>query len=154
MCLHIRDKILHTEPRNGRRGGSMTPKGPTESRIQAQVRAVLSHREADTRVWRNNVGKGHLAARECGYCKIHGSWVQWGLQVGSSDLIGIHRCLITEDMVGSVIGKFFGVEIKTPVGRLQKEQKIWIQTIENFGGIAEVCRSDDEARALLARLSP
>lgn len=125
----------------------------TESRIQAQVRAVLSHREADTRVYRNNVGKGHIAARECGYCKKNGSWVQWGLQVGSSDLIGIHRCLITESMVGSYIGRFFAAEIKTEVGRLSKEQKIWKQTIERFGGIAETIRSEEQAKELLVRLS-
>ncbi len=116
----------------------------SESRIQAQVRAVLSHRDADTRVWRNNVGKGML---------VNGSWVEWGLQVGSSDLIGIHRCLITQEMVGSHIGRFFGVEIKTPVGRLSDEQKTWIKTIRSFDGIAEVCRSKEEAQALLKRMS-
>ncbi len=116
----------------------------SESRIQAQVRAVLSHREAETRVWRNNVGEGEMAS---------GHYVKYGLQKGSSDLIGIHRCLITEAMVGSYLGRFFGVEIKTPVGRLTREQKIWIQTIRNFGGIAEVCRSAEEAEALLKRMS-
>lgn len=115
----------------------------SESRIQAQVRAVLSHRDAETRVWRNNVGKGLLE---------NGSWVEWGLQVGSSDLIGIHRCLITQEMVGSHIGKMFCVEIKTPIGRLTREQKIWIETIRSFGGIAEVCRSKEEAEALLKKL--
>lgn len=117
---------------------------PSESRIQSQVRAVLSHRDSDTRVWRNSVGAGKLE---------NGQYVKWGLQVGSSDLIGIHRCLITEDMVGSSIGRFFGVEIKTPVGRLTREQKIWIETIRSFGGIAEVCRSPEEAMDLLKRMS-
>jgi len=122
----------------------MSASGPTENRIQAQVRAVLSHRDAETRVWRNNVGEGEMAS---------GHYVKYGLQKGSSDLIGIHRCVITEEMVGSVFGRFFGVEIKTPVGRLTREQKIWIETIRSFGGIAEVCRSPEDAMALLKRLS-
>lgn len=116
----------------------------SESRIQSQVRAILSHREADTRVWRNNVGGGKLE---------NGQYMKWGLQVGSSDLIGIHRKLITVDDVGTYIGRFFGVEIKTPVGRLSREQKVWIETIQSFGGIAEVCRSKEDAEVLLKRLS-
>ncbi len=82
-----------------------------------------------------------------------GQYVKYGLQKGSSDLIGIHKVLITQEMVGTYIGRFFGVEIKTPEGRLSREQKIWIQTIRNFGGIAEVCRSEEDAVALLKRMS-
>lgn len=115
----------------------------SESRIQAQVRAVLSQREATTRVWRNSVGGAELK---------DGSWITYGLGKGSADLIGIHRCIITPEMVGTTIGRFFAAEIKTPIGRLSKEQKAWIAAVKSFGGVAEVCRSEEEARELLKRL--
>ena len=123
-----------------------------ESRIQAQSRAVFSGRDATTRVWRNNVGGGKLAQRDCKYCQQNGRWIDWGLQTGSSDLIGIHRHLITQEEVGKYIGRFFCVEIKTPTGRLSKEQKIWAATIRSFDGIAETCRSKDDAIKILGDL--
>ncbi len=114
----------------------------SESRIQAQVRAVLSQRDATTRVWRNNVGGGI----------VNGHWIDWGLQKGSSDLVGIHRHIVTENDIGTDIGRFFCVEIKTPTGRMRPEQKKWIEVIKSFGGIAEICRSKEEAEELLRRL--
>ncbi len=115
----------------------------TESRIQAQVRAVLSHRDSSTRVWRNTTGAGKLE---------NGQYIQWGLSVGSSDLVGIHRYLIKPEDIGTYIGRLFCVEIKTPKGRLSPEQKIWMKTIQDFGGISEICRSKKDAEELLKRL--
>ncbi len=114
----------------------------SESRIQAEVRAVLSQRDATTRCWRNMVGAG----------MIHGAYMTFGLGVGSADLVGIHKALITPEMVGSYIGRFFAVEVKTPKGRLSDEQKAWAKTIQSFGGIVEVCRSKEDAEDLLKRL--
>ncbi len=123
-----------------------------ESEIQAKCRAVLSHRAAGTRVFRNNTGKGKIAARDCAYCQKNGSWIEWGLSVGSSDLIGIHRHLVTEDDVGEHLGLFFGAEIKTPKGKVSPEQEVWQKTIRQFGGISEILRSEEDAITLLKRL--
>lgn len=112
----------------------------SESAIQARVRAILSHRDSPARVWRNNIGVTPV------------TYIKYGLGVGSADLVGIYQRTISEDMVGQVIGQFLGVEVKTPIGRLSKEQKAWIKTIQGFGGIAEVCRSEQDAINLLKRL--
>ncbi len=115
----------------------------SESRIQAQIRAVLSGREAKSRIWRNSVGGAKLE---------DGSYITYGLGKGSADLIGIYKVLITPDMVGQEIGRFLAVEVKTPIGRLSPEQKAWLKAVQSYGGIAEVCRSETEAQALLKRL--
>lgn len=115
----------------------------SESRIQAQIRAVLSSREAKSRVWRNNVGGAELK---------DGSYIKYGLGVGSADLIGIFKRIITPDMVGSLFGQFVAVEVKTPIGRLSKEQKAWLKAVQSMGGVAEVCRSAEDAKNLLERL--
>lgn len=102
-----------------------------ESLIQAGIRGVLNAPQARTRVWRNNVGK-----RE-----IEGRWIVWGLAPGSGDLIGINQVVIRPEDVGSMIGQFMSVEVKTPKGRMSEEQKIWMATVRKFGGIAE-CWND------------
>jgi len=95
--------------------------------------AVLNHREAPCRVWRNNVGM----LRDS-----RGVPVRYGLGVGSPDLVGL--------VIGS--GQFLAVEIKTPVGRLSDEQKAWLATVQKMGGIARVIRSVDQAVELVDEL--
>lgn len=94
--------------------------------------AVLNHRDAPCRLWRNNVGS---------YCpdpvnkpRVR---VAYGLGVGSADLIGL--------AYGSP-AIFLAVEIKTPIGRLSAEQKAWGSAIQKLGGIYRVIRSEEEAR--------
>lgn len=94
---------------------------------QAKIMAVLNHRESPCRVWRNNVGAYETAS---------GGWIQYGLGVGSADLIGL--------VIGT--GQFLGIEIKTPVGRLSAEQRAWLAAVEKMGGITRVLRTEDEAR--------
>ena len=43
------------------------------------------------------------------------------------------------------------IEIKTPTGRQSKEQRMFQQIVEQRGGIYVLCRSVDDARALLLR---
>jgi hypothetical protein len=62
-----------------------------------------------------------------------------GLCVGSADLIGI-QC-------GT--GRFFAVEVKTDDGRVSPDQRRFIDHVIAAGGIAGVCRSVDDAVALL-----
>ena len=102
-----------------------------ETLLQSRVLAVLNHRESPCRLWRNNVGT---------YCPdpVNRPQVRiaYGLGVGSADLVGL---VITNPAI------FLAVEIKTPVGRLSKEQKAWGATIEKLGGIYRVIRSVEEA---------
>lgn len=61
--------------------------------------------------------------------------VKYGLGKGSADLVGF----LFES------GRFFAIEVKTPTGRLSKEQKLWINFVNKCGGYACVARSVDEA---------
>lgn len=49
------------------------------------------------------------------------------------------------------LGRFFALEIKTPVGRLSHDQKLFLNLVRSRGGFAAVARSTDEARAALSR---
>jgi len=84
-------------------------------------------REGSVRLFRNNVGalpdpKGR-------------GYIRFGLAVGSADLIGVMR----------PNGRFVALEIKMPNGRVTPDQEAWLKTIRDFGGVAEVVRSVDEA---------
>lgn len=110
-----------------------------ETLIQAKVRAVFNTIGTGVRLYRNNVGMDRSTN------------VRYGLATGSADLVGVRRVEVTEDMVGTVIGQFVAIEVKTPKGRLRDEQKIWLRTISELGGIAEVVRSEEEAEQLLTK---
>ncbi len=110
-----------------------------EQLIQQRIRAVFNRPGAPTRVWRNNVGGA----------KVNGQFIRWGLAPGSADLIGIYTVMITPDMVGETIGQFFSAEIKTEKGLVREDQLIWQDTVRRFGGISEIFRSEEEAKAFL-----
>jgi hypothetical protein len=86
------------------------------------------------RLFRNNVGR--LQDRK-------GHWVQYGLCVGSSDIIGWHS------------GRFVALEVKSATGSLTKEQAAFIEAVRRDNGIAACVRSVDEvATALSVPLPP
>ena len=62
-----------------------------------------------------------------------------GLCVGGADIIGIHHAT----------GRFIAVEVKTPTGRVSKEQQTFIDAVKRAGGIAGVARSVEDALELL-----
>lgn len=113
-----------------------------ETEIQQRIRGVLNHRESPIRMFRNNVGSYQDP-------KNPRRWIDYGLAVGSADLIGIEKRIITADMVGQTLGLFTAVEVKTPKGRLSDEQKAWLSMIQSFGGQAIVMRSVEEAENYL-----
>jgi hypothetical protein len=75
--------------------------------------------------------------------------VRYGLQPGSSDLIGWRTVTITPEMVGTTIAVFTSIEVKTATGRLRPEQQQWLDAVQSAGGIAGVARSVSDAEALL-----
>lgn len=61
--------------------------------------------------------------------------VRYGLGDGAADLIGfVHKN-----------GRFFALEVKTPTGRAQKNQKLWAEHVNKNGGFARIVRSVDDA---------
>jgi hypothetical protein len=79
--------------------------------------------------------------------------VRYGLQPGSSDLIGWRTVTITPEMVGQQVAVFTSIEVKTPTGRLRPEQQQWLDAVQVAGGIAGVARSVSDAEALLRDLA-
>lgn len=114
-----------------------------ETLIQSKTMAVLNQRDSPCRVWRNNVG---------GFYDANGRYVEYGLAPGSADLIGIERILITPEMVGSVFARFLSIEMKTPKGRAQDNQKAWMHTIQSLGGTALLMRKPEDAIEHIRRI--
>jgi len=110
----------------------------SEQRIQQEIRLTCS--TGSTRLFRNNTG----TLRD-----QHGRPVQFGLCKGSADLIGWRTITITPEMVGQRIAVFTSIEVKTPTGRVQPEQKQWLEAVQAAGGIAGIARSVEDAEALL-----
>jgi len=109
-----------------------------ENEIERNIRIELGRSET-VRVFRNSVGQAN----------VNGRRISYGLLKGSSDLIGWRTVTITPDMVGQHFAQFVGVEVKTATGRLRPEQKMWIEMVNEGGGLAVVARSPEEARSLL-----
>lgn len=114
------------------------------------VRRILVATSAeDSRLFRQNVGMawvGDIVERTShrlvleNYRPLHA-----GLCEGSSDTIGLSRVLVTPEMVGSRIAVFTAIEAKTARGRLSPKQQNFIGFVRNFGGIAGMARSPEEA---------
>ncbi len=94
-----------------------------EHAIQNAVRIALSEYAT---VFRANVGSG---------VTYDGRHFETGLPKGFSDLFGFRHS----------DGKIFFIEVKTPSGRLSKNQKHFLEQMRNYGAIAGVARSVDDA---------
>lgn len=128
-------------------------KNKTETPIMHEIHLALGSLP-DTRLVRNNVGRawvprGKVERMEGGVFLPHGAIYDWGLQNGSSDLIGITRVVITPEMVGQVVGVFTSIEVKTKTGRTSKEQKNWLGMVSKFGGLGGVARSVVDAMRII-----
>lgn len=66
--------------------------------------------------------------------------IRYGVGDGGADYLGLYN------------GRFLAVEMKTPLGSLQPNQRNFGALITRLGGIYAVCRSVDHARQLLAWL--
>jgi hypothetical protein len=103
-----------------------------ETNIQQLCRIAAS--ECGAVVFRNNVGK--LPDK-------NGRWVQYGLCVGSSDLIGWDKH-----------GRFLALEVKVPGKNPTKEQEVFIGAVIMAGGVAGVVRSPEDVKKLLTDYKP
>lgn len=102
----------------------------SETTLQNEIRLALG-KHKNVRMFRNNVGM------------ING--VQFGLCVGSSDLIGFQSVTITPEMVGQKIAVFTAIEVKTESGKVSEPQTKFIEMVRSFGGIGAIVRSVDDA---------
>lgn len=118
-----------------------------ERDIQQDIRAALGL-EPDLVLWRNSTGKFETFDERSG----RGRTIKTGLVVGACDLIGILAVPFEAEFgPDHLVGRFFALEIKTPVGRLSTEQRQFIELVRRMGGFAAIARSVDEAKQALAR---
>lgn len=99
----------------------------SEAKIQNEVRLYVGQ-QPDFVIYRNNTGK----------IMNGGRMVHFGLCVGSSDLIGVHKS-----------GRFIAMELKTATGRASRQQADFINLINSMGGAAALIRSVKEAEVFV-----
>lgn len=118
----------------------------TEGDLQNEIRIHTSQR--GWRLFRNNNGAMQDAT---------GRWLRFGLAndskaageaLKSADLIGIRPVLVTQEMVGKVIGQFASVEVKAPgyrPGNTKREvaQRAWAKLVTELGGFATITDRSD-----------
>jgi hypothetical protein len=121
----------------------LVPKIKGKSLLESTIQSMIV-KEAVLKgciLWRNNVG--------C-FIDKHGRPIRYGLnntskkandEYKSSDLIGIKKVLITQDMVGKTVGIFIAREVKREGWKYkgtvaEKSQKRYIDLINEMGGDA------------------
>jgi hypothetical protein len=126
----------------------------TEADIHAEIMMSLGH--GQTRIFRNHVAKGwtgEFVRSEAVYTVLKNARrASFGLCVGSSDMIGFKKTLITPDMVGNNVAVFTAIEAKAKAGRTSAEQNAFLRVVQQAGGLAGVARSVEEAQAIINRL--
>jgi hypothetical protein len=111
---------------------------PSEHEIQQRIRLACGR--GPVRLWRNNTGA--LVDQQ-------GRFVRFGLCKGSRDLIGLRSVVVTPEMVGERLAQFVALEIKAPQGVVSPEQQAFLRLVQELGGVASVCRSIEQAQAVL-----
>ena len=100
----------------------------TETDIMNQIRLAVA--AAGHMVFRGNVGKVRT---------VDGRWFSTGLPDGFSDLFGFRK----DD------AKMFFIEVKTPTGKLRKDQVRFLKAMYERGAIVGVARSVEDALQIL-----
>ena len=114
-----------------------------ETKLMRLIMVALT--QADCLVFRNETAGayvGRVIHKDARIVTLtNAQMMTFGLCVGSSDIIGIHK----------PTGRFLAVEVKTKTGRASKEQNNFIEQVRAANGIAGLARSVQEALDLLPR---
>ncbi len=100
----------------------------TETGLMFRIRETLVQ-SGHVMLWRSNTGFDRERR------------VKYGLGLGGADLVGLLR----------PSGRFAAFEVKTPLGRISREQSMWHTAVRNAGGFVAVVRSTDDAVLALHR---
>jgi ribosomal protein S19 len=120
-----------------------------EQKLYDKIRAKCP---LETMLYRNNVGTGYqgkramIAGREV---LLEPRPIAFGLEVGSSDLIGYTEVTITPEMVGKKVAVFTAIEVKLEGKKASKDQERFIFNIRKSGGISGVAYSPDDVQKLV-----
>lgn len=123
-----------------------------EHALQNTIRNALA---GECLLWRANVGQawtGDATRLPDGSVLIRNARpFTTGLPPGFGDTFGLVRRVITQADVGKTLGVYIAGEIKTERGRVSDKQAAYLRAINDNGGVADVWRSVDDARATVAR---
>lgn len=122
----------------------MATKHP-HTKLVNNILRKLSNPNSKSRYFKNPVGSATYS---------DGSTVVYGLARGANDIIGFTTIKITEDMVGSNVAVFTGIEAKTGNATARKNQKLFIDAIKKAGGISGVAKSPEGAIELIKKWKP
>jgi hypothetical protein len=114
----------------------------TETGVQKRERLVVA--QTGGLLWRNNVGALYAEDGRIVRYGLANESSQMNKKIKSSDLIGIQPIVITEDMVGTVIGQFVARETKHPgwqyKGTAREEAQLkFMELVISRGGAASFC---------------
>jgi len=125
----------------------------SETNLQNIARIIASQKGGF--LWRNNSG----ALQD-----NNGRWVRFGLGndskalnsvMKSSDLIGVVPVIVTQDMVGKIIGQFVAIEVKhegwrqLPSDKRAEAQLNFLRAIDRVGGSAGFATCEDDINRIL-----
>ena len=126
--------VLDIPPEPAKRGPRKASGQPTEAQILKAVMALLKRHPKVAQCWRQNSGTFQERNRD-------GSvrYIRANTQRGMSDIMGVLKD-----------GRTLAIEVKSATGRMRPGQEEFLATIRQAGGVAGVCRSVEDAQALLA----
>jgi hypothetical protein len=107
---------------------------PTEAQILKSVMQLLKHHPRVASCWRVNSGTFQERNRDGSVRYIRANTAK-----GMSDIMGVLKD-----------GRTLAIEVKSATGRMRPGQEEFLATIRHAGGVAGVCRSVEDAQALLA----
>ena len=113
-----------------------------ETQIQNAILLALS--EAGALSWRHQVGTFRAYDNPNRLIKIG--------TPGQADIMAILPVIITDAMVGTLVGLSYQIEVKTSTGKQSEGQKNWQKQTENRGAIYQLARDPAEVLATLRNI--
>jgi hypothetical protein len=126
--------LLDIPPEPAKRGPRKPSGQPTEAQILKAVMALLKRHPKVAQCWRQNSGTFQERNRDGSVRYISANTAK-----GMSDIMGVLKD-----------GRTLAIEVKSSTGRMRPGQEEFLATIRQAGGVAGVCRSVEDAQALLA----
>jgi hypothetical protein len=126
--------LLDIPPEPVKRGPRKPSGQPTEAQILKAIIALLNRHPKVAQCWRQNSGTFQERNRDGSVRYIRANTAK-----GMSDIMGVMKD-----------GRTLAIEVKSATGRMRPGQEEFLATIRQAGGVAGVCRSVEDAQALLA----
>jgi hypothetical protein len=134
-AMNNKPRVLLDIPPEPVKRGPRKPSGqPTESQILKAIMALLKRHPKVAQCWRQNSGTFQERNRDGSVRYIRANTAK-----GMSDIMGVLKD-----------GRTLAIEVKSATGRMRPGQEEFLATIRQAGGVAGVCRSVEDAQALLA----